>query len=77
MHVFKVAAKIAALGESFLAHGTCKGTLASVLAEMVPKVATLLEYALAACMLALEVQFDALGFEVLDLDSLVPLARDS
>lgn len=77
VHVLQVAAQVAALGEGFEAHGTGKGPLAGMLAEVVPQVAALLENALAASMLALEVQFDALRFQMLDLHSLMPLSGNT
>lgn len=43
MHIFEVAAKVAALGESLSAFGACKRPLASVLSEVITKITTFLK----------------------------------
>ena len=75
--ILEVAPQVAALSESLVAHGAGEGPLTGVLAEVVPQVAALLENTLAASMLALEVELDALSCQVFHLDSLVPVARNA
>lgn len=75
--VFQVTPKIAALSKGLLAQRTGEGSLTSMLSEVVAKIAALLEDALAPCMPAFEVKFDALRDKVFDLDCLVPLLWDS
>jgi len=77
VYVFEVTPKVSALCEGLLAHCTGKRPLASVLAEVISQIAALLEDALAPCVPAFKIQFDALSSQVFDLNCLVPLLRDS
>ena len=61
MYIFEVTPKISALRKGLLAHCTGKGPLTCMLSEMISKIATLLENALAASMPAFKIQFDALS----------------
>lgn len=76
MDILQMPAQVATLCKSLLALGAREGSQASVLAKVVTEVATLLEGALAARVLALEEQLHALGVRVLHLDRLVPFFRD-
>jgi len=69
--------KVTALSERLVAELTVEGSLPSVLAEVVPQIAALLEDTLAVEVLAAEIKFDALAFLIFDLNGLVPLARDT
>ena len=68
--------EVATLSECLVAARAGKGALASVLAEVIAQVATLLENAIAALEFALEEQFDTLCLRVLNLNNLVPFLRD-
>lgn len=72
-----MAAEIAALSEGLVANVARERPLACVLAEVVPQVTAFLESALASCVFAAEIKFDALACVVLDLNCLVPLAWDA
>ena len=48
-----------------------------MLSEVVPQIAAFFEDASAVWVATLEVEFDSLGFWVLDSDSLVPLLRNA
>ena len=56
-----MAPQISTLGECFRASGTFKWPLASVLPEVIPEVAALLEDTVTALVLALEEQLNTLG----------------
>lgn len=77
VHVFEVATEITALRERLVALLANEWPLASVLSEVVPEVAGLLKHRVAAGVHALEIELDALGLRVPDLDGLVPVGRHS
>lgn len=77
VHILEMPAEITALSKGLLAERALEGPQAGVLAEVVPQVAALLENASAVRVSALEIELHALGFGVLDPDSLVPLLRDA
>ena len=77
VHIFEMAAQVPGLREGLLALGAGEGALARVLAEVVPKVAALLENRAAAAMPTPEIQLHAHRFVVAHLDRLVPITRDS
>lgn len=70
--VLEMATKVAALGEGLVAIVTRERPLPSMLPEVVPQVARLLEDTVAARVHTLKVQFDSLGVGVPNLDGLVP-----
>lgn len=69
--------KIATLRECFLTLWTSEGSLPSVLSEMVPQIAALLEDWPAASVTTLEIQLDAHGIIVAHLDCLMPIVWDA
>lgn len=77
VHVFEVAAQVAALGEGLLALRAREGPLSGVLAEVVPEIAALFKNGAAAAVSALEVELHAHCLLVAHLDGLVPVAWDA
>ena len=73
VHVFEMSAEVARLRKGLMTHGAVVRPLACVLAEVIPQVAAFLEDALTPRVHAFEIQFDALGHFVFDLDGLMPL----
>lgn len=69
-----MSAQISTLCEIFVAELARKGSLTSVLSEVIPKIARLFKHATAIGVHALEVEFLSLGLRILDLDSLMPVA---
>jgi hypothetical protein len=77
VNIFEVAAEITALSECLVALLADKWPLPRVLSEVVPQIAGLLEHRVAAGVHTFEVEFDALGLRVPDLDGLVPVGGHS
>ena len=72
-----MAAQISTLCESFRAPGAFEWSLASMLSEVIPEVAALLEDTVTALVLAFEEQLDTLGQFILHLNSFVPVVRNT
>jgi len=77
MNVFQVTAEVAALSECFLALGTGKRSLASVLTEVVPQITALLKDRATTLMTTLKVELHTHRLVVPYFDCLVPVARDA
>ena len=77
MNVLEVSAKVATLSEGLATVSTGEGPLSSVLSKVISEIATLLEDAVTAWILALEEELDALCVLILHLDGLMPLLRDA
>ena len=75
MNVLEVSAKVATLSEGLATVSTGEGPLSSVLSKVISEIATLLEDAVTAWILALEEELDALCVLILHLDGLMPLLR--
>ncbi len=77
MHIFQVAAKVAALRECLSAFGAGKRPLAGVLSKMITKVTTFFEDRTATAMSTLKVELDSHGIGVAHFYGLVPVAGDA
>ena len=77
VHVSQVTAKIARLCKSLSTEMAVEGSHLCVLAEVIPQVTTFTKGLATSLILASEVKFYTLGLWVLDLDSLMPLRRDT
>ena len=77
MHIFEVAAKVAALSESLPAFGAGKRPLSSVLSEVITKVTTFFKDRTTTAMSTLKVWFDSHGLGVAYFYGLVPVAGDA
>lgn len=75
--ILEMSSQVSTLCESFVAEGAGEWSLSSVLSEVIPQVATLLENTVAPWILALKEKLHSLSVRVLHLDRLVPLLRDS
>lgn len=73
MDIFQMTTQISALSKSFLALRARKWSLASVLTEMIPQVATFFEYGATTTMTTLKVQFDSHRIAISYFYSLVPM----
>ena len=77
MHIFEVTAKVTRLCESLVTLRASERTLPGVLPEVISKITTLLEGAIAAWVSASEVELDPLRHWVPNSHGLVPLLRDA
>jgi hypothetical protein len=75
--VLEMSTKVSTLGECLVAEAARERTLASVLSEVITKVAGLLEHRVAIWVHAFKVEFDALSLRVPHFNRLVPLSRDA
>ena len=69
--------KIATLGESLSAQVTLIRSLPCVFSEMITKVATFFEHAIASLELTFEVHFHSQSLLILNLNSFMPVVRDA
>ena len=72
-----MAAQISTLRERFVTSRALKRSLTSMLPEVIPEVAALLEDTVAALVLAFEEQFHTLGHFIFDLNGFVPIVRNT
>ena len=72
MHIFEMTAQISALSKSFLAFGTCKGSLTCMFSKVIPQIAAFLKNGATTTVTTFKIEFDSHSLPITYLNCLMP-----